>query len=311
MLEHLVDREGAGAGLVAVVGHENDEVVLVRPLHERCQLPIEQAVDVAHAVGDRRGGDVLVAGMPRMDVLEQAVLEPVGRDEDHARGVPRLLVHERAHRSGALAGEPLEIGDELERPLAERRPRASVDRPAQPGAHVLGVAERSPGRHDAPRDGDPTDLRRRVREGNVDEEGRLARLGESVRPGRRQDRTVGDRQPPRGPGPVLEDVEDAVPARVSPGEEGRPGRPGVGREARARDTPSAAADQPLQRGQLAGGEQRVEDVPVGAVPADDEHAVGHGRGGYRERCGTRVGRGAIYTRCLLHVPVANQPTRSR
>ena len=33
------------------------------------------------------------------------------------------------------------------------------------------------------------------------------------------------------------------------------------------------------RWQLAGGEQRVEDLPVGAVPADYEHAVGHGRGG--------------------------------
>ena len=29
--------------------------------------------------------------------------------------------------------------------------------------------------------------------------------------------------------------------------------------------------------ELAGGKQRIQDVPVRAVPSDHKHAVGHGR----------------------------------
>src|SRR4029078_2140370 len=76
---------------------------------------------------------------------------------------------------------------------------------------------------------------------------------------------------------LLEDVEAAVPGGVASGQEGRPGRPGVRRQARAGDALAAAVDQRRQVGQLARREQRIEDLPVGAVPADDQDAVCHAR----------------------------------
>jgi hypothetical protein len=60
--------------------------------------------------------------MPGMDVLEQAVLSPVRRDEDEAGGVPGLFVQEGAHGFSAAASDVLELLDELDRLVAERGP---------------------------------------------------------------------------------------------------------------------------------------------------------------------------------------------
>ena len=137
VLEHLVHRQRARAGLMAVIRHQDDEVVVVGALEERPELLVEQAVDAADAIGDRRRRRFRVTGMPRMDVLEQAVLEPVGGDEDDAGDIPGLLVEERPHRRGALADQALEVGDQVERTVSERRPGAAVDRPAEPRARRL------------------------------------------------------------------------------------------------------------------------------------------------------------------------------
>ena len=85
-----------------------------------------------------------------MDVLEQAVLDPVGRDEDEARGVPLLRVEQPSHRLGAGRARALDVGDEVGGPAAEGRPRAAVDRPAQARPDLGRVAERrAPGDHAA------------------------------------------------------------------------------------------------------------------------------------------------------------------
>ena len=219
--------------------------------------------------------------MPRVDVLEQTVLRAVGGDEHHAGDVPRLLVEESAHRLCAAKGQPFEVGDEIVGAMAERRPRAAVDRPAEPRADLGRVAVGRTGRHDAARDHHAADGRRRVGEWNIEEENRLAGLGEPVGPDRRKDGARRDGHPPHGSRPVLQDVEDAVPARIAAGEERRPGGPRVGGQARTRDSAAAPPDERGQRGQLAGREEGIEDVPVGAVPGDEEHALRHGRAGYR------------------------------
>ena len=85
-----------------------------------------------------------------------------------------------------------------------------------------------------------------------------------------------DRQPAACAGLVLEDVEDAMSCRVEPGEERRPRRPRVRGNARAGHATVAAGDQRCQVRERSGREQRVENLPVGSVPADDEHAGGHG-----------------------------------
>jgi len=78
------------------------------------------------------------------------------------------------------------------------------------------------------------------------------------------------------------DAEETGSRRVAPGRYSRmsktPWPPGS-RPVRKVGQAAPAVEQTAERGELAGGEQRVENVPVGAVPADDEHAVGHGRGG--------------------------------
>src|SRR5712671_6634007 len=59
--------------------------------------------------------------MAGVDVLEQAVLDAVGRDEHHAGGVPGLLVQQHAHRLGATAGDVFDVGDQVERAVAPGR----------------------------------------------------------------------------------------------------------------------------------------------------------------------------------------------
>ena len=215
--------------------------------------------------------------MAGVHVLEQAVLDAVGRHEDHAGRIPGLLVHQAAHGLGAAAGDVLDVGQQLQRPAPEGRPGTAVDRPAQVGPGLGRMAVGGALRDHAAGDGDALDLGRGVGERHVHDQAGAAGIGQLRRPGRRQDRTRGDRQPAGGAGPVLEDVEDAVPGRVASGQEGRPGRPGVRRQARAGDALAAALDQRRQVGQLARREQRIEDLPVGAVPADDQHAVCHAR----------------------------------
>ena len=78
------------------------------------------------------------------------------------------------------------------------------------------------------------------------------------------------------PGPVLEDVEDAVAARIAPGQERRPRRPGMRGQARTADAAPSALYERCECGELTRFEERIEDVPVSTVPADDEHTVGHG-----------------------------------
>jgi Mg-chelatase subunit ChlI len=173
-----------------------------------------------------------------------------------------------------------EVGDEIVGAVAERRPRAAVDRPAEPLADLGRVAVSRTGRHDAARDHHTAEGRRRVGERNIEEENRLAGLGEPVGPDRREDRARRDGHPSHGPRPVLQDVEDAVPAWIPAGEERRPGGPRVGGQAGTRDSAAASPDERGQRGQLAGREEGIEDVPVGAVPGDEEHALRHGRAGY-------------------------------
>ena len=64
----------------------------VGALDERPQLAVEQAVDVAHPLGHGRRGGAGMVGMAGVHVLEQAVLDAVGRDEDDAGHVPGLAV---------------------------------------------------------------------------------------------------------------------------------------------------------------------------------------------------------------------------
>ena len=94
-----------------------------------------------------------------------------------------------ASPAARLRGQRLEIGDEVEGPVAERRPRAAVDRPVEPRPDV---------RPDGCTPSPEARRRRRSRRrrisgggyvsGHVDEEGRLARLGEALGPGRGEDR---------------------------------------------------------------------------------------------------------------------------
>ena len=125
---------------------------------------------------------------------------------------------------------------------------------------------------------------------HVDEQRRPPGLGQPLRPGRGEDRPVRDRQPAADAGAVLEDVEDAVPGRVAPGQEGRPGRPRVRGQARAGDALLAGGDQPREVRQLAPLQHRVEDVPVGSVPAHDQHASSHGPQDTGGRASARAGR---------------------
>ena len=230
-LQHAVHVEGARDRLVAVVGHQQHEVVGVGALEQRPQLAVEQPVDVDHALGHRRLGGGGVVGMAGVHVLEQAVLDAVGRHEDHAGRIPGLLVHQPAHGLGAAAGDVLDVGHQLQRLAPEGRPGAAVDRPAQVGPGLGRVAVGGALRDHAAGDGDALDLGRGIGQRHVHDQAGAAGIGQLRRPGRSQDRTRGDRQPAGGAGPVLEDVEDAVPGRVASGQEGRPGRPGVRRQA--------------------------------------------------------------------------------
>ena len=214
--------------------------------------------------------------MAGVDVLEQAVLDPVGRHEHHAGGVPLVLVHQRAHGGRAAAADVLDVGDQVERPVAERRPRSAVDRPADARPGLRRVAVGRALRHHAAGDRDALDVRRGIGQRHVDQQRRPSGLRQPLRPGRGEDRPVRDRQPAANAGAVLEDVEDAVPGRVAPGQEGRPGRPRVRGQARPGNALLAGGDQPRQVRQLAPLQHRVEDVPVGSVPAHDQHASSHG-----------------------------------
>ena len=119
--------------------------LVVGALEKRAELAVEHAVDIPHAVGDGGGRDLRVARVAGMDVLEQAVLDPVGRDEDDAGGVPLLGVQQPPHGLGARAVVALDVVDEVERPVAERRPRAAVDGPAQVGPASGGCVKSAPG----------------------------------------------------------------------------------------------------------------------------------------------------------------------
>jgi hypothetical protein len=149
VLEDLVHRQRPRDRLVPVVGHEDDEIVVIHPLEQRPELTVEQAVETTDALGDRGRGSLRVQRMPGMDVLEEAVLGAVGRDEDEAGGVPRLLVQERAHRRGPPPRDVLELVDELHRLVPERRPRAAVDGPIEtrPGLFRIAVG---PARRNGP-----------------------------------------------------------------------------------------------------------------------------------------------------------------
>ena len=113
------------------------------------------------------------------------------------------------------------------------------------------------------------DRRRREGERHVHHQQLHAGIAQVIEEGPLLDRTEGDRELP-GTAPPLEDVIDAVPVRVDPGEEGRPGRPGVGGDGGGEDGPPASIDQGGQVGEDAPFQQRVEDAPVGAIPADEE-----------------------------------------
>ena len=247
-----------------------------------------------------------------MDVLEQAVLRAIRRDEHRAGDVPLLLVEERAHRGRALAGEGLEVVNELGRTVTKRRPGPAVDRPAEPRSRVRRVTVRRPGGKNPAGDHRPPDLRRRIRQRNVQEQRRLAGLGEPLGPGRSEDGTPRHGQAPSGAGPVLENVEDAMAARVAPRQERRPRRPGVRGEARTRHPSPSAFEERLEARQLACFEQWIEDVPVCAVPADDEHPLRHGRGGYPRRPRSRSGLVRDRRRARRPAPRrARRPARSR
>ena len=235
-----------------------------------------------------------------MHVLEQAVLHPVGRHEHHAGDIPRLLVHQPLHGCGAALGDALDVGQQVERPVAEGRPGAAVDRPAECGADLGRMAEGAALRDHAAGDGDADDLGRRIGQRHVHQQRRPVGVRQALRPGGREDGSPRDRHPPVRTRAVLEDVEDSVPGRVAAGQKRGPGRPGVGGQARAGHAPAAAADQRGEVGEVALLEQRIEDVPVGAVPADDECAGRHRGDATRGAGGGTTGGSCIFShRCRI------------
>ena len=126
-------------------------------------------------------------------------------------------------------------------------------------------------------DDDAADRDRRVGQRDVHEQRRAVGVGQPLRPGRRQDRARRDRHPPglRRAGArgcrTRRDRRD----RPRSGTTARPPTSATGSpSATRRDAPRAISAARL--GRSPAREQRVEDLPVGAVPADDEYTVGHG-----------------------------------
>ena len=276
MLEDAVHVERPRARLVPVVGHEHHRVLVVGVIDEHAPLAVEHAVDVPHPVCDRRGYGLRVARVAGMDVLEEAVLDPVGRDEDEAGGVPLLGIEQPPHCFGAPPARALDVLDEVERPAAEGRPRAAVDRPSQARPDLGRVAEgRAAGDH-AAGDGDAVHRGGGIVERDVRDDDPPARLREPLGPGGREDRPRRHRHSPACARLVLEDVEHAVAGRVPPGEKGRPGRPGVRRGAGPRDAAPPALDAPREVRELA-AESSGSRSPSRAVPSHHEYPVGHGR----------------------------------
>ena len=77
---------------------------------------------------------------------------PCRRHPTAARPLSRFM------RCGAALGDALDVGQQVERPVAEGRPGAAVDRPAECGADLGRMAEGAALRDHAAGDGDADDL---------------------------------------------------------------------------------------------------------------------------------------------------------
>src|SRR5919108_10466 len=163
-------------------------------------------------------------------------------------------------------------------PVAKRRPAHAVDRKrsvlVELSLELDGVGVTATGGQYASGDYLALDRWRRKGQGDVCGEGRLSGRAEVVEHGASPDRVIGDRQPLGDAGLVLENVEDAVTGWVETGHEGRPRAPRVRRNGGEAISVRAAFDEAGEMGQLAGVEHGTKDLPVDAVPANDQRSGG-------------------------------------
>ena len=265
----------------AVVAHEPDLVVRAGPGGQAPQPLVEHPVHVTNVLGHGLLGQFGVVGMVGGQVLGKAVLHPVG-GEVHAAGDPPVRgVQKVLHGPLAGRGHLHHLPEERFRPVAIGGPGHPVDRPGDAGLpEVLGQAlrmgERPPlGQHPAGDELAP-DGRRGEGQGDVDHERLDPRSVEILQERPFPDRAEGHRELP-GPTAPLQDVVDPMAVRIHAGEERRPGRPGVRGDRGREGCPSSPLDEGGQVGEDAPLQQRVEDAPVGAVPADEEDPRGHVR----------------------------------
>ena len=222
-------------------------------------------------------GEVGVAGM---DVLDQAVLDAVGRDEHHAGHVPRARCPSAVRIGlGAGRGDALDVVDEVDRAAAEGRPGAAVDRPVAARGRPRAGASR-------PRFGGitPPAMATPLISDAADRSAGRSRAASCGRP--RSSAAARWARGSSGTRPASAGVAPGLCSRMSntPWPAGSTPVRKVGHAAQEcdgmheRDDAAAgrAAISAARLGRSPGLEHRVEDLPVGAVPADDEYSVGHG-----------------------------------
>ena len=214
MLEHAVHVERAGARLVAVVGHEDDRVLVVGALDERPQLAVEHAVDVAHAVGDRRGRRLGVPGWPGWTYSSRQCWIRSGETKTR-----QAASHSSVSSSRRIASARAALVRSTSSTRSSGRPRKVVHEPPLIGQPRLGpisarVAERRAAGDHAAGDRDAVHVGRRDRSAGCSRSRPARPAVESrSRPRRREDRPRRDGHPPARARLVLEDVEDAVSGR--------------------------------------------------------------------------------------------------
>jgi len=74
---------------------------------------------------------------------------------------------------------------------------------------------------------------------------------------------------------ALHEIEDAMSPGIHAGEERRPGRPRMVGERAPENAMDARLDHLSDVRQLAALDEIVQDVPVRAVPADDQESIRH------------------------------------
>ncbi len=257
-------------------------VVHLRPLrrvifHERVAEVVDGVVIDAHQVPglvlDQGGGGGVDAGAVRDDLGERLDARVLFRLVEVLAGHAVEAGQERTEvvlvQLRGMEAEVLEVADEALRMDGFRleRPFVGLVAAAVGFLVVVGnhhaVAERLGGVGRPPADGD----------------GVFPLLVEDIPDGLGLAREIGDRADAAGDRVRLGEAEDTMLVRALAGGDGGPER-GAERGLEGGDVAHHAFFKKARKvGHFAGVEQRVDDLPVRGVPADEQHFAGRGRRG--------------------------------